>query len=297
MIRFTIYTYSFKPINAPIEKEMYKPDINLEESVKNKLEIFGSFFNFDSHIILKYGNQQYDHNVVAKREDIIVMQIANNSKLVHEHNFNRREEDHPSLYVLIDNREDRQIIAIENRTQAFAETKTVANILMENFNRLLWEYGLELTIDAKFHTHEFWDVAAECKDGVASVKFKFPYPNLAVISDLVGEYYKQVAKSTNGEPTTILTARPKERLTLEEGDTLVEKMISAASASGKLIMMRPKGQRKWKQIGLKTIVHEEISEQVFAGLEEGEIIPRRWFAIMEFMNRIKQIYTNDDKKE
>jgi len=294
MIRFTIYTYLFKPIKAPLERNLYGSDVNAEESMTKKLEILDSYFTFDSKFKMKAGGHTYNHNVVARRDDIIVLQIANNSKLVHESNFNRWEEDdHPSLYVLIDNRPGKQIIAIENRPVAFSETKTVANILYESLNRVLFEYGLEVTIDAKFHTHEFWEVAAECENGVASVRFKFPYPNLAEITDLVGECFTEMALRTNGEPTTTISARPKEHLTLEKDDLFMLNMIKAASASGKLIMMRPVGQRKWKQVGLKTIVHEEISEQVFDHLEEAEIIPRRWDAIVKFLDRIKLVYCDE----
>ncbi len=291
MIRFTIYTYLFKPINSPMEKDMFLPDINVADSMRDKQTIFSSFFMHDSKLKFKSNNQVYEHHVVAQRDGIIVLQIANNSKLVREANFNRQEEeDHPSLYVIIDNRKDKQIIAIENRSVAFSETSTVARIMEESLAKMLLEHGLEISVEAKFHTHEFWDVAAECKDGVASVKFKFPYPNLPEITDIVGEYYTEVARRTNGEPTTILTARPKERLILDEKDILVQNMIRAASASGKLIMMRPKGQRKWKQIGLRTVVHEEMSEQVFNRLDECELIPRKWHAIVEFMDRIKTVY-------
>lgn len=291
MIRFTIYTYLFKPINDPIELDLFSPSVNVEESMRMKQEIFGQFFQVESKLKFKSNSQIYEHHIVAQRDGIIVLQIANNSKLVREANFNRQEEeDHPSLYVIIDNRKDKQIIAIENRSVAFADTTTVARIMEDGFAKMLLEHGLDVNIEAKYHTHEFWDVAAECKDGVASVKFKFPYPNLPEITDLVGEYYAEVARRTNGEPTTILTARPKERLILDEKDLLMQNMISAASASGKMIMMRAKGQRKWKQIGLRTMVHEELSEQVFNGLDDREIIPRQWHAIVTFMDRIKTVY-------
>ncbi|MDE6688782.1 MAG: hypothetical protein K2J86_02690 [Prevotella sp.] len=291
MSRFTIYTYQFKPINAPVEMDLFRPDVDVEESMRNKQDIFGCFFLHDSKLRFKYNNQEFDYHVVAQHGGIIVLKIANNSKLIHESNFNRwEEEDHPSLYVIIDNRKDKQIVAIENRQLAFSDTTTVARIMAESFDRLLLEHGLEVSVDAKYHRHEFWEIVTECGNGVASVKFKFPYPNLPAISDLVGEYYTEVARRTNGEPTTILTARAKERLILERGDLLVENMISAASASGKLIMMRPKGQRKWKQIGLRTIVHEELSDQVLNHLEENELIPHKWYAIVSFLDRIKNVY-------
>ena len=94
----------------------------------------------------------------------------------------------------------------------------------------------------------------------------------------------------NGEPTTIMTARPKEKLKLDKENPLLDGMIKAASASGKLIMMRPKGQLKWKQIGTETPVFEELSEQVFDRLEDGELIPVKWHAIVKFLDRIKTVY-------
>ena len=258
MARFTIYSYLFKPINEPQEPELFAPEVNAEESMKKKLEIFDGLFGTVPILKFYRGNQHYDHLVVGKREGIIVMQIANNTQQVHEKEFNRwTEEDHPSLYVLIDNRTDgKQVIAIENRQLAFTETKTVAKIMEESFNRLLFSERLQLQINAKYHTHEFWDVVSQYDKGIASVTFKFPYPNLPEISDMVGEFYTDLAKRTNSEPKTTLTSPLKEKMILEKGDLILEQMINAASASGKLIMMRPKGAKKWRRIGLETPAQE-----------------------------------------
>lgn len=291
MIRFTIYTNLFKPINEPQEPDMFRPEVKADESMARKQEIFGGFFKADSTLMFHRGNQRFDHLVVAQREGVVVLQIANNSEQVHEKDFNRwTEEDHPSLCVLIDNRKDRQIIAIENRPQAFSDTKVVANILEETFNAFLHPHRLQVQINAKYHTHEFWDVAGEYENGIASVTFKFPYPNLPAISDMVGEFYTTLAKKTNSEPKTTITAPRNERLVLEEGDLMLEQMIKAASASGKLIMMRPKGTLKWRRIGLNTIVQEELSEQALKGLGERELLPRKWQAILAFLDRIQTVY-------
>lgn len=292
MIRFKIYTYEFKPIKQPAEGELFEPDVNWEESIEHKQDIFGQLFHKDSALKFKRGNiQTFDHLVVAIKDDIIVMRIANNSSLTHEDKFQKwEEEDHPSLSVIIDNRKNKQIMAIEVRPQAFSDPQTVANIMEPSFNRILNNYRLELQIDAKYHMHEFWNVEALCEHGVACVKFKFPFPNLPEITNMVENLYKDAAESMNGEPTTILTARPKERLTLEKDNELLDGMIKAASASGKLIMMRPKGQLKWKQIGTETPVYEELSEQVFERLEDGELIPVKWHAIEKFLDRIKTVY-------
>ena len=291
MIRFTIYTNLFKPINEPYQMEMFREEVKADESMERKQEIFGGFFKADSTLKFHRGNQRFDHLVVAQRDGIIVLQIANNTQQVHEKKFNRwTEEDHPSLCVLIDNRKDRQIIAIENRQQAFSDTQVVANIMEETFNALLQPQRLQLQINAKYHTHEFWDVASEYENGIASVTFKFPYPNLPQISDMVGDYYTTLAKKTNSEPKTTITAPKNEKLVLERGDLMLEQMISAASASGKLILMRPKGALKWRRIGLNTVVQEELSEQVLNGLGEQELIPLKWQAIVSFLDRIQTVY-------
>ena len=145
MIRFTIYTNLFKPINEPYQQDLFRPEVKADESMARKQEIFGEFFKADSTLKFHRGNQRFDHLVVGQREGIIVMQIANNTQQVHEKEFNRwMEEDHSSLCVLIDNRKDRQIIAIENRPLAFSDTQVVANIMEETFNMLLQPHRLQV---------------------------------------------------------------------------------------------------------------------------------------------------------
>ena len=292
MLRFTIYTFLFKPINEPYQKDAFLPFVDAEESMKNKLQIFDKLFLPDSTFVFKSKSQQYKHMIVAKSNGIIILKIANNTHPEREQNFNRwKEEDHPSLYVLIDNREDgKQVIAIENRIQAFVETRTVANIMEESFNRYLYHKRLEVSINAKYHTHEFWNVVKEYEQGIASVKFSFPYPNLPEISDIVGDFYTDLAKRTNSEPTTTLRATKHEKLVLEENDLVLISMIKAGSASGKLIMVRPKGALKWRKIGLETVAQEELSEKVLARIEQPEIIANRWNVLLEFMDRIKVVY-------
>ena len=68
MIRFKISTYEFKPIKEPAEGELFEDNVNWEESIARKQEIFGSFFNNDSKLKFKRSNNQtYDHLVVAQK--------------------------------------------------------------------------------------------------------------------------------------------------------------------------------------------------------------------------------------
>ena len=135
MTRFTIYTYLFKPINEPQEPDMFSPEVKVEESLAMKQELLGELFLKESKLrFTKSRNnsdseyKQFEHLIVAQRDGIIVMRLANTTTQVHEKDFNRwTEEDNPSLIVIIDNRKDKQIIAIENRAQAFSDTQTDAD--------------------------------------------------------------------------------------------------------------------------------------------------------------------------
>lgn len=298
MTRFTIYTYLFKPINEPQEPDMFSPMVNVEDSIAMKQELLGKLFLAGSPLrFAKTRNasndsKQFEHLVVAQRDGIIVMRLANTTTQVHEKDFNRWAElDNPSLFVIIDNRKDKQIIAIENRAQAFSDTQTVAHIMEETFSRYLFEHRLQVQINAKYHTHEFWDVVNEYEQGIASVTFRFPYPNLPVISDMVGEFYVELARRTNTEPRTTITAPRGEKAVLRQGDLLLEQMINAASASGKVIQVRPVGARKWRKIGQETLVQEELSDQALRGLEQPEVIANKWQVIADFLDKIQIVYT------
>ena len=161
---------------------MFSPEVKVEESLAMKQELLGELFLEESKLrFTKSRNnsdsdyKQFEHLIVAQRDGIIVMRLANTTTQVHEKDFNRwTEEDNPSLFVIIDNRKDKQIIAIENRAQAFSDTETVAHIMEETFNRRLWSKRLQVQINAKYRTREFWDVVSEYDQGIASVTFKFP---------------------------------------------------------------------------------------------------------------------------
>ena len=84
MTRFTIYTYLFKPINEPQEPDMFSPLVKVEESLAMKQELLGELFLKESKLrFTKSRNnsdseyKQFEHLIVARRDGIIVMRLAN----------------------------------------------------------------------------------------------------------------------------------------------------------------------------------------------------------------------------
>ena len=91
MIRFTIYTYLFKPINQPQEPDMFSPEVKVEESLAMKQELLGELFKAESKLrFTKSRNnsdsdyKQFEHLIVAQRDGIIVMRLANTTTQVHD---------------------------------------------------------------------------------------------------------------------------------------------------------------------------------------------------------------------
>ena len=50
MIRFTIYTYLFKPINEPQEPDLFSPEVKVDESLEMKQELLGELFKAESKL-------------------------------------------------------------------------------------------------------------------------------------------------------------------------------------------------------------------------------------------------------
>lgn len=299
MAKFQIYQYMFRPV---MENQMGLPleefqAVNVQESLDKKQELLGSVLNDfacekdEQKKYYQFDGEFFRYRSFINQGDIYVMRIANNKKTKLEADFNVSELDnHPSCLVIIDNRKDRQIVAIE-RNAAFSKNSMVADILQNTFRLKLLSHRLTLDIAGKFHTAEFWQVrnaSMELK-GIEYVDFPFAYPNLPAISDLVGEYFTDLAKRTNSEPTLHLQGQNHESVNLDPEDIWVLKAIKACAASGKPILMKPKGSQV-RKIGVESPVIEEIADVAVKDLSSRDLFDAKFNLIVEFLNKIKLVY-------
>ena len=299
MAKFQIYQYMFRPV---MENQMGLPleefqAVNVQESLDKKQELLGSVLNDfacekdEQKKYYQFDGEFFRYRSFINQGDIYVMRIANNKKTKLEADFNVSELDnHPSCLVIIDNRKDRQIVAIE-RNAAFSKNSMVADILQNTFRLKLLSRRLTLDIAGKFHTAEFWQVSNASMElkGIEYVDFPFAYPNLPAISDLVGEYFTDLAKRTNSEPTLHLQGQNHESVNLDPEDIWVLKAIKACAASGKPILMKPKGSQV-RKIGVESPVIEEIADVAVKDLSSRDLFDAKFNLIVEFLNKIKLVY-------
>lgn len=292
MAIFEVYTYHFAPVQVGSLFKTFSAE-ELKNNFEHKQDIFGKFFEKDFNLIFRREGVSGDivkHLLLGNRYGIIVLRIANEKKQKHEKDFVRIAIDNePSCLVVIDNRKDRQQIAIQRYKDSFATTKQVAQIMEKTFNGLLSDYGLSVEIGARYHTHEFWEVIDNSQKGVTMVKFSFPYPNLPWVSENVEEFFNDIASETESEPDLQLNAVEGKTLKINKQSRIINSSIQACSASGKPIVIRSKEGTVF-YCGKNGSIELEINDYAFEKGPSKDIFDSGMKLIVKGMNQIKQRY-------
>lgn len=298
MAKFQIYTYMFHPVmehHGEIPLEEFQ-EIDVQDSVERKQELLGKILDGGNILRFEFKGILYEHKTYIRRDGIYLFRIANNGHrpVKVEKDFRVQSEmNHPSCLVIVDNRKDRQVIAIEHRGRksAFGKAPSLAAIIQKTLRVALQGYRLSLDVTPKFHTAEFWQVVdvAMTRSGIEYVDFPFAYPNLPEISDMVGEYMSHVARLTNSEPTLHLQGQNRESVRLDPAELWLLNAIRACAASGRPILVKPKGT-KLRKIGVDSPVYEEIADWVLEQLEQGELFDSKYQSIVDFLNTVKLVY-------
>lgn len=295
MAKFQIYTYMFRPV---MENKMEIPfeefqKIDVQDSLDRKQELTSEVLDNNEKLKFKFNTVEYAHKMYIGQNGIYVLRIANtgHKPAKVENNFKvMKQQNHPSCIVIIDNRQDRQIIAIEHNS-AFGKDPSLAVIIQTTLRKALQNYRLTLDVTQKYHTSEFWQVVDNSMmlNGIDYVDFPFAYPNLPEISDMVGEYMNNIARQTNSEPTLKLKGQNKESVNLSREDQWLLSAIKACAASGRPILIKPKGS-ELRKIGVDSPVYEEISDETLTELDQKELFDSKYNIIVEFLNTIKIVY-------
>lgn len=143
------------------------------------------------------------------------------------------------------NDKDIQTIAVQNKKDAFAHTRTAVSVLVDNINSRLLEKNLKIHFEAIFKKDAFWSIVSKYDKKISNVRFELITPNMANISKHLSDELKDFAKNTN-------TARTKFEIEAEKGASLhidssniqVQNMVEYASNGGGNISFRVKGLKK-----------------------------------------------------
>lgn len=186
MASYIIYTYQFAPIiNDGANLFQSTPDVGQRmESKQTYLEeiLLDTNFKFNSK-----REGIFEHQLRYNSNGVTILKLANNKQLSLEENFKKKRHNYsPSCFVIIDNRQDVQHIAIEDDST----TDVVRNIMEYSLRKALKIYGLTISIKKEYQKTEFWQLLEQYPKGVSMVRFHFSYPNLPRVSESINTVIK-----------------------------------------------------------------------------------------------------------
>lgn len=274
MAKYILYRYQFSPIQSnvqsmfPVEVE----NMSDEELMQKKQVLFASLFDANVELKFKKGNKLYNHKMLFCQGGFFVFKIANDKSVNLEENFTKcKHEYSPSCNVIIDNRKDIQIIAVEEKKTVFKSTDMVSSILQDTFSKNLQSYRLSIDIRRIYDVTDFWTIVEGNRDSIEKVRFRFSYPNLPALNRNVKEAIAEVAKSTeSGNSEFMLEAQKGCSLNVSEEDSNLSSLVQMSADGGEEIKIKIKKLAAWQKVGdsSKSIEIEDLDATLSNGLFE-----------------------------
>ena len=318
MAVFAIYSYKFrdvdnigmfvgqeediKPLPTTQEKQVYLQQIFREDiDGVRPFECFlmESQISKDSNLPIKQ-RLTYGCKVVWEKAGLILLMVSNPYKTVTRHeNFKKlKEKDDPWCHVLIDNRPDREFIAIQ-KNSSFISPDIVAQILQSSLRARFSPHHATIDIKNSYEPDAFWDTIDKYQLlGIQEIVFRFAAPNPAWQAALLGGI-SDAAKSMNARPTTTFSAHDGTPLLLSKNNTELCKFVDVCAISGEDIIVKVKKIRA--RIHIKDVknkyIFKEMSEETFREILKGEpdLYDESFDSFAEFLNQI--VIANPPQKE
>lgn len=301
MAKFAIYNYQFEPMLERFEQlEFDFPDwdkVDAKVSFENRQQIFGQIFDDDYNKVkgrelnFEMRKRPYRHDHLMKPTDgIIVMRVANKrTTKITKADFTTDElDDYPNCKVVFDNRPGIQRLLIEQKSDAFKETSTVANLMQEAFNRILRHYKLRVSLDPIFRTKEFENTVNQFNEGFRKVIIHLPHKNLDRVMEEMEASLTDVREDWQTAMDISFIAPKGGMVPIDLKNKRQMGLVKLASTvGGSSIEMIPTGKSRASVFcGKGSFVTEGISDTLFRELTEKD--PREYMFEEESpLNRLK----------
>ena len=311
-INFAIYNYNFLRIIEPNKQlQMEFPEwqvVDVEESFNNRQFLLGDILLSDYNTPYQFENakkKKYWHvQVVKPQDEVYVMRVANvtNVTITDEHLKSKKYADYRNCLVIIDNRPGIQRIAIERKTKAFSDTKTVAGILEASLCKLLRQKLLKVKLTAVYGTNVFWTTLNDYPDGFRKVRFHFPHLNLERLTKVMDKYLKTAREDWDSDLDFSFGANEGGVVKINPNNERQRALVEGASGGGVWIEMYPKGKRRPVFCGKNQFVVMGVDSKVFEELVSNEqVIPEVGQSAMDkvklFMKKIPDVFNNQDSTD
>ncbi|MFN3439470.1 MAG: hypothetical protein ACK41V_17365 [Acidovorax sp.] len=241
---FRAYRYQLLPLDRNETKDLYH-DLSAEEIVARKNQFFAEALTH----LPKVNHKRVEVNISIEevQQDFFRIQLAPSRPLTRETADSRREkvENWPHIEAYILNKPDDQILIIQERVTAFANTDTVANIVLRGTRGALDKIGLSLQIEPLFNEAYFWGLVSQYSNRITWIEFEFITPNMANISKTLATTLKNLGKKTNAVREQLaLRSDPSSSLDIDQSNETIQGLVKYTSEGAGDIRLKIKGIRK-----------------------------------------------------
>lgn len=280
----------------------------MEESFENRQQMFGDILQSDYHTPYQFesarGKQYWHRQVVKPQDEVYVMRVANvtNVTITDEQLKSKDYADYRNCLVIVDNRPGIQRVAIERKTKAFSDTKTVAGILETSLCKLLRQKLLKVKLTAVYGTNVFWTTLNDYPDGFRKVRFHFPPLNLERLTKVMDKYLKTAREDWDSDLDFSFGANEGGVVKIDPDNERQRALVKGASGGGVWIEMYPKGKRRPVYCGKNQFVVMNVDSEVFDELvSDQRVIPNVGSSAMDkvkqFMKQVPDVFNNQDKAD
>lgn len=243
--RFHLYRYQINPKDRYLQMDLFDGVNSLNELIEKKNEIFKD--EFTSINTFKGQKSTISSSLLYSNNESLLFKFSAYRPVVIENkDFTKDTKDNwPSFLVFIWNSKDRQLIAIQERFEAFQDTNAVIHAIENMLNEKLKKKNLKAYFEPLTKSQNFWKIVDIFKEKIQEVTFELITPNMANISNTITDELKTFAKNTNTAKTRFqITSDSDSILNLDKDNQQLHGMLDYSSKGGGNISIKVRGARK-----------------------------------------------------
>jgi hypothetical protein len=271
LINFRIYRFHLLPLSADeTQISMFPKKIMNTIELKEKKN---AFFNSILNSLVESKNNVNPIRLHHHEDEFFVFKIAQKKTARITQDFkNQTVNNEPYSYIIINNDNTVQKIAISENSEAFSNTDVIKNILTKVFRKELEQFQLNIIIEQLFDSKSFWEYVDKYKNELTYINFQYIKPNLAAISKSLPEDFKKFAENVNSHESHLTIKAPEKGIleNISKKNPVVNGLVEYSSDGGGNINLKVKKIRKHLNTADKPVIQqiyeleiEGVAEQVF----------------------------------
>lgn len=265
IINFHLYRYHLLPLTNEENQTSLFPEkrMPIKEVIQNK----NLFLNEILTSLTESKNNTNPLHLHIKDGDFFIFKIAQKKTTTITKDFKIHTiDDEPYVYIIINNNNDVQKIAISENAGAFSGTDVVKNILSKVLIKELEKHQLNFAIDSMFDKKDFWEYITKYNNDITYINFQFIRPNLARISDSLHKDFRQFAEVVNSHESHITIKAPDKGIleNINKDNAVINGLVNYTSEGAGNIKIKVKKIRKHLNTKERPII-QQIDELEIEG--------------------------------